>query len=75
MISQRTREALVRIRADGKVLGRPIGRKSAKVKLTDRIDIVCRLLESGYSQASVARKLHVHRLTLSAFMKREHIRK
>ena len=73
MISQRTKEALVRVRAEGKTLGRPIGRKSAKLKLTDRIDLVRRLLGSGYSQSAAARKLRVHRLTLAAFMKRENI--
>lgn len=73
MISQRTKEALVRVRAEGKILGRPVGRKSAKLKLTDRIDLVRRLLEHGYSQSAVARKLHVHRLTLAAFIKRENI--
>jgi DNA invertase Pin-like site-specific DNA recombinase len=73
MISQRTKEALARVRAEGKTLGRPLGRRSAKLKLTDRIDLVRRLLDGRYSQSAVARKLHVHRLTLAAFMKRENI--
>ena len=73
MISQRTKEALARVRAEGRVLGRPLGRKSTKVKLTDRIDLVRRLLGNGYSQSAAARKLRVHRLTLAAFMKRENI--
>ena len=73
LISIRTKEALVRVRAEGKVLGRPVGCKSAKLKLTDRTDVVRRLLSNGYSQAAAARKLRVHRLTLAAFMKRENI--
>jgi DNA invertase Pin-like site-specific DNA recombinase len=73
MISERTKEGLARVRAEGKILGRPVGRKSAKLKLTDRIDIVRRLLSSGYSQSAAARKLHVHRITLAAFMKNNNL--
>ena len=32
-----------------------------------------RLLAGGHSQASVARKLQVHRMTLAAFIKKEKI--
>jgi DNA invertase Pin-like site-specific DNA recombinase len=73
LISQRTKEALARLRAEGKVLGRPVGSKSAKLKLTDRAHVIRRLLASGYSKSAVARKLHVHRDTLVAFIKREGI--
>ena len=34
LISQRTKEALARKRAEGVILGRPVGSKSAKTKLT-----------------------------------------
>ena len=36
LISQRTKEALARKKAEGVILGRPIGSKSAKTKLTGR---------------------------------------
>jgi DNA invertase Pin-like site-specific DNA recombinase len=73
MISQRTKEALARIRAEGKILGRPPGRKSNKLKLTGRRDFIRHLLANGHSQSAAARKLNVHRLTLATFIKRENI--
>src|SRR5690554_3865839 len=36
LISQRTKEALARKRAEGVILGRPVGSKSAKTKLTGK---------------------------------------
>lgn len=68
MISQRTKEALARKRAEGVILGRPKGRKSAKVKLTGREEKVRWLLEeTGMSYAKAAKLLKVHRITLSKF--------
>jgi DNA invertase Pin-like site-specific DNA recombinase len=69
MISQRTREALARIRACGRVLGRPPGRRNNKLKLAGREGIARRLLLCGYSRVKVARRLKVHRDTLAAFLK------
>lgn len=40
LISQRTKEALARKRAEGVVLGRPVGSKSAKVKLSGQEDFI-----------------------------------
>jgi len=71
MISQRTKEALARIKADGKALGRPLGRQNAKSKLDGKADEVRRLLSGGYSCTEVARRLKVHRNTLATFMKKE----
>ena len=68
LISHRTKEALARLRAEGKTLGRPKNRKSAKLKLTDRAHIISRLLKEGYSRAAIARKLRVHRMTLRRFL-------
>ena len=73
MISERTKEALARIRAEGRVLGRPAGSRSSKLKLTDRTNLVRRLLADGYSRSAAARRLRVHRMTLASFMKREGI--
>jgi DNA invertase Pin-like site-specific DNA recombinase len=69
LISERTKEALARIKADGKALGRPAGRRNNKSKLANRASYVRRLLSLGYSQAEAARRLGVHRATLAEFLK------
>ena len=72
LISQRTKEALARRRAEGVILGRPKGRKSSRVKLTGREDEITRLLHRGFSKNRAARHLKVHRITLGKFIK-EHL--
>ena len=68
LISQRTKEALARKRAEGVVLGRPKGRKSGRVKLTGREEDIARLLGRGYSKSHIARRMKVHRITLGKFI-------
>lgn len=69
LISQRTKEALARKKAEGVILGRPIGRKSAKTKLTGQEKKIDQLLAKKVSHSAIARILGVHRLTVSAFVK------
>lgn len=69
LISQRTKEALARRRAEGVVLGRPKGRKSDHVKLSGKEAAIKTLLESGCSKSRIARLLKVHRVTLIRFLK------
>ncbi|MBL1215130.1 MAG: master DNA invertase Mpi family serine-type recombinase [Ignavibacteriae bacterium] len=69
LISQRTKEALARKRANGVILGRPKGRKSSKTKLTGKENIISEFLNLGMSYSSIARSLNVHRLTVSKFVK------
>lgn len=69
LISQRTKEALARKRAEGVILGRPVGRKSSKVKLTGKGEIIARLQQQGMSHSAIARKLKVSRCTLYKFIK------
>ena len=69
LISQRTREALARRRAEGVVWGRPKGRRSARVKLSGREGEVARFLERGFSKSWIARRLRVHRVTLGKFVR------
>ncbi len=69
LISQRTKEALARKRAEGKILGRPKGSRSKKRKLTGKEEIINKMLAQKSSICSIARKLKVHRLTVTNFIK------
>lgn len=69
LISQRTKEALARKRAEGVTLGRPKGSKSSKTKLTGREKQIKELLEKRVSFSAISRILNVHRLTVSKFAK------
>ncbi len=70
LISQRTKEALARKRAEGVVLGRPKGRKSSRVKLTGQEEKIRVLLSCKLSRSKIAKILGVHRSTLAAFLLR-----
>ena len=69
MISQRTKEALARKKADGTTLGRPKGRLSKTTKLTGKEDTIKELLSKKVRVSSIAKILGVHRLTVVNFIK------
>lgn len=69
LISQRTKEALARKKAEGVILGRPLGSKSARTKLTGQEKKIQELLDKNVSYSAIGRILGVHRLTVSSFAK------
>ena len=69
LISQRTKEALARKRAEGIVLGRPKGSKSKIKKLSGKESEINELLTKRLSKSAIARIYKVHRLTLIGFIK------
>ena len=69
LISQRTKEALARKRSEGKVLGRPCGRKSTNVKLSGREQEIKALLDKRFSKSAISRIYGVNRMTVDTFLK------
>jgi DNA invertase Pin-like site-specific DNA recombinase len=69
LISQRTKEALARKKAEGVILGRPVGRKSTATKLTGMEKDIQDLLKKGINKSAIARIVGVHRLTVAKFVK------
>ena len=70
LISQRTREALKRVRAEGKRIGRPPGKKSRPelYLLYGKDEYITRALQRGVSQKLIAEKLHCSRATLRRYL-------
>jgi len=73
LISQRTKEALARKRAEGVVLGRPKGSKTApeKRKLYRKRVLIQELIKAGISQRHIAQICKVDRNTLARFIRSE----
>ena len=71
LISQRTKEALARKKAEGVILGRPKGRKSTKTKLSGQEKNIKELLDRKVSKSAIARILGVHRMTVTAFIEKK----
>ena len=68
LISQRTKEALARKKAEGMVLGRPKGSKNTKRKLDGKEGNILRMLESGMTKVQIAKQLKISRNTLYLFL-------
>ena len=73
LISQRTKEALARKKAEGVLLGRPKGRKSSHVKLSGKENTIQDLLDEGLSKSKIADIFKVNRMTLYKFINKIHI--
>lgn len=67
MISKRTKEALAKKRAEGLVLGRPIGWTSSYCKLDEHEDKIREYLNAGLGFSAIGRLLKCHRLTVAKF--------
>lgn len=71
LISQRTKEALHRKRANGVILGRPHGTSGQKYcKLYRQENVIRKLQSLGNSRTFIANSLHVHRNTLINYMQK-----
>lgn len=70
LISQRTREALARLRAEGKPVGRPKGSRNRKEihPLYGKAAYIRNALRHGQSQRSIAKRFHCSRTTLRRFI-------
>lgn len=73
LISQRTKEALARKKAEGVVLGRPKGRKTSpqKNKLHGKEVLIDELLKQNVSKRQIAKICKVDRNTLARFLKQQ----
>ena len=69
LISQRTKEALARKKAEGAKLGRVEGSRNHQHKLDGCGDKIQRMLKRGISKAQISKKLKVHRCTLYRYLK------
>jgi len=69
LISSRIREALARRKSEGKILGRPVGKKSSHVKLSGYEDQIQELINKKISKSAIGRLLGVNRATVDVFMK------
>lgn len=74
LISQRTKEALAKRRADGVILGRPKGKTSSKKKLTGKEAMIQGLLDEEVKLVEIAKLCKVDRMTLSKFIEDEGLR-
>ena len=70
LISQRTREALSRRKAEGMHLGREMGSCNKAYKLDVREQQITSMLESGKTMCCVARELGISRSTLLRWLRR-----
>jgi DNA invertase Pin-like site-specific DNA recombinase len=70
LISQRTKEALARCKAEGKKLGRPFG-KVVRLKLSGHEEEIRQMLSQGLSKAEIGRRFGTNRNTVRIFINKK----
>ena len=73
LISERTKEVLARLKAEGRTLGRPVGAKSKRKKLTGKKSFIAKLRSEGLSFRKMAKRLNVSTRTLCTFVKENNL--
>lgn len=73
LISDRTKEALARRRAEGMVLGRREGSHNAHYILDGKAETIWEMLEKGYSREKIAKACGVSKGTVIRWLKRNGI--
>jgi len=72
MISRRTKEALARVKASGKKLGRKAG-KADRVKLTGHEEEICEMIREGKNNVEIGQRFGVHRQTVRYYIRESQI--
>lgn len=73
LISQRTKEALRRKKAEGVKLGRPKGKLNSSYKLSGCEYKIRMMLHEGYPKNLISKQLNVSPSTLYLYLKKKHI--
>ena len=73
LLSQRTTEALKRLRAEGKPLGRPRGSKNSHYKRSEHEDDIRRMIRDGIPKTHIIKEYNVSSATLYSFLRRTEI--
>lgn len=69
LISSRTKEALARLRNEGKYIGRPLGSKNKRTKLQGKEEQIKSMLKQQIPKQQIAKNLHINISTLYRFLK------
>ncbi|MEO6283226.1 MAG: master DNA invertase Mpi family serine-type recombinase [Dyadobacter sp.] len=74
LISQRTKEAMARMKSEGLKVGRPAGSLSKQTKLTGKEDTIRELLDKKVGVSTIGRILGVNRLTVESYIRTRKLR-
>jgi DNA invertase Pin-like site-specific DNA recombinase len=69
LIQQRTTEALARLKAEGRILGRPVGVKNKVQGAAVCGDFIIKMIKNGKPKTKIAKKLKIGRSTLYKYIK------